>query len=374
LPLPAVHDADRAGDTRRKKRAVRKEPEMHGDDLRAKEAKLTKWIGTKLPSAQDITIANLEKPAISGYGHVHYFFDLSWREDGRQKTERLVLREEPGGVQLHPDYDIRAQFHTMKCLENSNVPVPRAYWIEEDKSVMGGAFLVMERVDGKILNPQFVAVEPSGLLHESTPEERGKMWRQAVETLARIHTLDWKRLGLSFLGVPKGGTDAIDRQLVYLKTLQKAAGTEREPLVNAVLDWLDKNKFEPKHISLCWGDARLGNMLYSNGKIAAVLDWDMVHLGAPEADLAGFLLIEPQSQLAGPKTPWAGVPDREETIRHYESITGRSVEHMFYWQALRMLRPTLVYWRLVKITPGASPDDSRPRNMLINLAQMIGVQ
>ena len=116
-------------------------------------------------------------------------------------------------------------------------------------------------------------------------------------------------------------------------------------------------------------------MLYSNGQITAVLDWDLVHLGAPEADLAGFLLLEPESQTKGPKSPWAGLPGTEdETIRYYESMTQRSVEQLFYWKILRLLRPTLITWRLVKINSGVSIDESHARNLLVRIGQMIGVQ
>jgi aminoglycoside phosphotransferase (APT) family kinase protein len=78
---------------------------------------------------------------------------------------------------------------------------------------------------------------------------------------------------------------AVDRQIEFLKRAARAAEVEREPLLNAVFDWLDTNKCAAKQICLCWGDARLGNMLYADGKIAAVLDWDLVHLGDPEGDV-----------------------------------------------------------------------------------------
>ena len=118
----------------------------------------------------------------------------------------------------------------------------------------------------------------------------------------------------------------------------------------------------------------MGNMLYASGRVTAVLDWDLVHLGDAEADLAGFLLMEPESQTRGPITLWAGLPSPDETLRYYESQTGRSVDKLSYWRVVRLLRPTLISWRLGKIRAEAAVDESHARDMLMRIAQMIGVQ
>ena len=44
--------------------------------------------------------------------------------------------------------------------------------------------------------------------------------------------------------------------------------------------------------ALCWGDPRPGNIIYRDGEVAAVLDWELAHIGAPEGDLAYFLLVD----------------------------------------------------------------------------------
>ena len=39
----------------------------------------------------------------------------------------------------------------------------------------------------------------------------------------------------------------------------------------------------------CWGDARIGNMIFRDGRCVAVLDWEMATLGPPQMDLGWFL-------------------------------------------------------------------------------------
>ncbi len=45
--------------------------------------------------------------------------------------------------------------------------------------------------------------------------------------------------------------------------------------------------------TLCWGDSRLGNILFDDQqRVAAVLDWEMLLAGDPVQDLAWYLVID----------------------------------------------------------------------------------
>ena len=50
---------------------------------------------------------------------------------------------------------------------------------------------------------------------------------------------------------------------------------EKHPVCSNAHDWLVANKPELQKISMCWGDSRIGNVLYKDYKASALLDWEM---------------------------------------------------------------------------------------------------
>ena len=322
-------------------------------DPEVKRVKLEAWLRTKLPAAEALSIGPLEK-ATSGYASEIHFFDLNWREGDQEKAEKLVIREAPTELQIHPDYDVGTQFNIIKCLEGSSVPMPRTYWLEENNKVLGAPFFIMERVEGEILNPIQPGEEPRGPLYEASPEQRSRMWLQSIEVIANINTVDWERLGLAFLGVPGKSTNALDRQISHYERMWKWGGVQPQSIFNDAFAWFKSNRFEPELISLCWGDARLGNLMYRNDRVVAVLDWDMAHIGAPEADPAWIMAIEwITRETIG---AWDGVPDRGEVIQCYEEMTGRRLQNFHYHEAFAMLKLSILFLRVISTIPGIPSD------------------
>ena len=102
----------------------------------------------------------------------------------------------------------------MARLAGTSVPVPTVRWLERDPATLGGAFYVMDAVDGEVPS-EVPSYHVYGWVHDAPPERRTRIWWHGVETMARVHALDWRALGLGFLGEPSSPRDAIDRQLAY---------------------------------------------------------------------------------------------------------------------------------------------------------------
>lgn len=306
-------------------------------DVDAAQAALTAWFGRKMPAAEDVRLSALDKPS-AGISNETFVCDLSWREGGQEKSEALVIRLEPRDFRVFPEYDLSAQAKVMQCLESSDVPVAKVPWMEEDSNVLGCPFYVMSKIDGEI-PPEVPPYHTFGFCFDATPERRAKVWWSGIETVARVHALDWEAAGLSFLGVPKGGAGPIDRQLDYYASfLDWTRGDEPQPILDAALKWLRENVIEPKRVSLCWGDARLPNLIYRDDEVVGVLDWEMAFLGDPEADLAWWLFLDwhHSSGLGIPRLE--GLPERDETIRRYEELTGWKVENSHYHEVMAAFR------------------------------------
>ncbi len=80
-------------------------------------------------------------------------FTAGWEEDGERSDHRLVARIEPpaGAWPVFPTYDLDMQFRVMRLVRaETGVPVPEPLWYEGDPEVLGGAFFVMDRVDGLV--------------------------------------------------------------------------------------------------------------------------------------------------------------------------------------------------------------------------------
>jgi aminoglycoside phosphotransferase (APT) family kinase protein len=310
-------------------------------DLDAVRARLETWLRSRLGG--DAAIAALSKPA-AGMSNDTLLCEVT--RAGR--TERLVVRLAPNDFQVFPEYDLAAQYRLLACLAATDVPAPRVRWLETDVGVLGCPFYVMEAIAGEVPSeiPNYHAF---GLLFDADPARRARMWWSGIETLAKIHALDWARLGLDFLGVPGPGTDPLDRQLAYWRRYYAWARNGRTwPICAAALDWLEAHRFVPRDVRLCWGDARLPNLVFRDDTVVGVLDWEMAFLGDPEADLGWWLFMDWATGPGYGLPRLAGLPGREETIARYEALTGRRVTHPLWHEVFAAVRFALIMARIAR--------------------------
>lgn len=311
---------------------------------------LVPWIAHRMPAASHLVLSDIQKPGM-GLSNETYLFSLSWEDAGARKKRDLVLRMAPSD-RVFPDYHLEHQFLIMKALAGSGVPVPEMLWMEKDTAVMGSPFYLMERLHGT-MPKDYPSYHGSGMFFDLPLEKRVSLWRDSVQVLARIHMVDWKGRGLEFLGVPAPGTGPIDRQLAYWERYLawiKTDPSEKHPVLERALEWLKENRYEPESIGLCWGDARVGNILYTEPehRIAAVLDWEMAFLGDPEADLAWFIFIDRYLHEEYGLPRLQGLPSAEDTIQQYESLMGLPVKRFAYNEMFAAFRFGMILVSVIK--------------------------
>ncbi len=311
------------------------------DQMAELKSRLFPWLARKMPHAENLCIADIQKPGM-GISSETYLVDLAYEAAGQRRTEGMVLRTAPQESKVFPEYDLGLQFRIMHLLKDTNVPVARMHWLEEDPSILGAPFFLMERLEGEV--PQdYPPYHGSGMFFDATPEERARMWWGGLEAMVKVHKLDWKGLGMSFLGVPKSGTDSVDRQLAYWNRYfdwLKDDPAESHPTLEASLAWLDENRYAPERVTLCWGDSRMGNVLYrrEDRHVVAVMDWEMAFLGDPEADLSWYILLDWQHSAGAGLPRCEGTPEYEETIRRYEELTGWKVKNLLFNEVFSAVR------------------------------------
>lgn len=311
-------------------------------DLDALRARLADWLRAKLPGTRELALSALRAPK-AGVSNETFLFEIAHRGG----TERLVARLQPQDFLVFPEYDLGAQYAIMERLAATGVPVPRVRWLEPDPAVLGSPFYVMDAVDGEVPSevPSYHVV---GWVNEAPVERRARAWWNGVEAMARVHAVDWRALGLGFLGEPAPGTGPIDRQLDYW---QRYLGWVCEdgppqPTLEGGLAWLRANAFAPRRLALCWGDSRMPNLMFRDDRVVAVLDWEMAFLGDPEADLGWWCFLDWANNegYGGPHLD--GIPRKEETIARYGELTGAPVEHAFWHEVFAAFRYGVIMARV----------------------------
>jgi aminoglycoside phosphotransferase (APT) family kinase protein len=90
-------------------------------------------------------------------------------------------------------------------------------------------------------------------------------------------------------------------------------------------------------VAIVHGDYRTGNFLEHAGRITAILDWELVHLGDPMEDL-GWICVN-SWRFGEIDKPVGGFGTREELFAGYEE-TGRKVDadRVMFWEVMGTLR------------------------------------
>lgn len=318
-------------------------------DLEADGKKFEAWLRQQLPHATDLVMSPLVSPTSSGFSNETLLFDLSWREDDRARQEKLVVRIQPVGYQVFPEYDLSLQYRTMQLLEPTDVPVPKIFWAEEDDTgIFGAPFYVMGQLSGRV-PPDNPPYHTGGWLTEVTPAEREAIWLAGFDCMARIHRLDVDATGLSHLRRPHLGETGLDQELAYYDDYWKWASAGRpNPVIEAAREWLDANKPSGEPEGLVWGDARIGNIIFDGVTPVAVLDWEMVNYGSPEKDVAWAIFLDRHHSEGMEQPRLEGFPSYDDTLAYYAEKSGHRVRNLHYYQVYAGYRFGIIMLRIAQ--------------------------
>jgi len=296
------------------------------------------WLRARLPGRDNIRITDVGTPN-TGLSSQTLLFTLNYTYP-EEKSERLVLRAGPRGAGLFPSYDMEMQARTIRALKASAIPVPLVRWYEPDTAVIGTPFFIMEFIEGEVPSDTAPGFHGQGLFFDATESERVAMWRAGIENMAALHGLDWKNLELPAMpGWADNAEEAIASQIQLLENWIRWGKMENIELIQRGMLWLKQTPVPSERLSLLWGDARPGNIIYREGMPVALLDWELASVGLPEFDLfywwwSSVIL----AQVNGVES-LKGLPDRAMTIAMYEKATGRCVADVFrYAETFAVLR------------------------------------
>ena len=290
--------------------------------------RIAAYLQHKMPDAREIEVSQLWRIP-GGASRETWSCDATWREGKARAGRGLILRRDPEASLLETERDV--EFRVYEALQGTGVPVPEVFWLEDDPQWLERPFFVMARLPGDA-SPQNVLATAD---LEAIAEHK-------IEVLARIHNLDWRALGLEFLGVPDG-LDACARiEIERWETIMREQALEPQPVLELALAWLREHQPVAPRIALVHADYRTGNFLVERDRITGVLDWEMVHLGDPLEDV-GWVCLR-QWRWAGDARV-GGLLPRDEFYDRYEAASGIAVdrEAVRFWEVLGNLKLAVIF-------------------------------
>ncbi|MFM9227027.1 MAG: phosphotransferase family protein [Actinomycetota bacterium] len=234
--------------------------------------------------------------------------------------DRFVLqRARPGALR-----GLATETAVLRAAARAGVPVPELVVDGSESAALERPFMVVRAVEGETIARKI-------LRDEEYAGARGTLAIQMARAAARISRIDPA-------DVP--GLVAED-QLEQYRAVLDATG-EAHPVFEVALRWLESNRPPESAPRVVHGDFRLGNMIVDRDGLAAVLDWELAHLGDPLEDL-GWMCV--RAWRFGGARPAAGLSGYDEILEAWADESGITelgttvtASALRWWEALGTLK------------------------------------
>ena len=259
----------------------------------------------------EVTIANL-RALTGGASRTTWAFDARTPEG----TRALILRTGPPD-DVHAGMELEARVQALAAA--AGAPVPHVLVADDSPAALGNPFLVCDEIGGETIARKIQrGLDDTG---------RDRLLRQCAHALAAIHRADANGAGLAEEDPVAASRGRLDEIHDTTATFEWA------------FRWLAAHRPPPSPPRLVHGDFRMGNLIVNGSDLAAVLDWELVHVGAAYEDLAWFCIRAwrfgaPEELGAG------GLGSVEAFLSAYEHASGTAVDRVAirWWLILATLR------------------------------------
>ena len=193
------------------------------------------------------------------------------------------------------------EFKTLKSLHTAGLPVQKPYFVEPQTEENPHPFFVIEYIDGR---PEIAPIDPDDFL------------KKYAYQLAQIHQTDATNFDLR----------------LQTKDHEPRRETSNDQLrENDIYDAIEAQKdLQPNKPVLRHGDFWPGNVLWQDGQIVGVIDWEETLIGEPLADVAICRL----------DLLWIlGIDAMHHFTELYQSQMNLDMADLPYWDLCASLRP-----------------------------------
>ena len=225
-----------------------------------------------------------------------------------QRRRALILRTGPPD-EVHAGMELEAGAQRAAAI--AGAPVPHVLVADDSPAALGKPFLICDAIPGETIVRRIQRrLDDAG---------RARLLGQCAAALAAIHRAAPDLPGISDEDQMAGWRDQLDTIGDTTATFEWA------------FRWLADNRPPPSPPCVVHGDYRMGNLIVDDSGLAAVLDWELVHIGEVYEDLAWFCIRAwrfgaPASHAAG------GLGSIEDFLHEYEKAGGAKVDRpAFHW-------------------------------------------
>jgi len=229
------------------------------------------------------------------------------RPDGQ--TQKMIVRQH-GAVDLQQNPQIAAdEFKLLQITQSAGLATPAPYYIDQSGDIFPTPYVAIEYIEGKT---------------EFALDYVADFIPQFATHLARIHAVDCSKRDLTFLP---------EQRQKYAKKISELPPKLDESIDEGrIRDVLESAGQLSQHNAsvLLHGDFWPGNLLWNDGRLVAVIDWEDAALGDPLADVAN----------SRREILWAfGIDAMHSFTQHYQSITTIDFTNLPIWDLFAALRP-----------------------------------
>jgi aminoglycoside phosphotransferase (APT) family kinase protein len=242
------------------------------------------------------------------------------RPDGH--TKKMIIRQH-GAVDLKHNPQVAAnEFKLLQLVHSAGLAAPKPYYLDQSGEIFPTPYIVIEYIEGET---EFALSHVPDLI------------LQLATHLSRIHAVDCSKLDVSFL--PQQEQRYADKLRERPAILDESLDEGRiRDALEAVWPLSQRNTPVLLH-----GDFWPGNVLWKDGQLVAIIDWEDAAVGDPLADVANGRL----------EILWAFGSDAMQSFtQQYQAMTTTDFTNLPYWDLCAALRPIaqIAQWGLDDIT------------------------
>ncbi|NHN37822.1 phosphotransferase family protein [Pseudomaricurvus alcaniphilus] len=304
-------------------------------------SKLEQYLRNKYPQLPEIIITNFT-PYYGGY--VKQMAKVTLVANDALPSTIVLRRDLAMSFTGTRSFD---EFPVMERVYSLGLPVPRPILAEEDETILGGSFLLMEEVANVSPAGAYFAKE-----RKQEPVRVGPGFCQEIaSTMATLHS----KTALTEHSIEQR-QQARAALLEEISALQAEwQSISRPPMSIAVdlgFEWLLQRPLpDNRPCGLVHADCGMHNYLVRDGHLVAVVDWELAHQGDPAEDLAMIRMM-----VAGDVFKW------EDFVTQYVGAGGDAnacdPEAVAYYSILLFTRHILNATRLRTYYHTGARDDA----------------
>lgn len=274
----------------------------------------------------------------------------------RDELRPLVLRYAPlrNAGRIFVEYSIPEQAELQARLAGDGLPVPMTRWVDPFGATLSLPGFVMDKIPGDVPHASPFA---AGLIGGASDEVRQQRIDAMFAAQGKVHRVDWQRLRLQpFVRGAAGRTSVESYVNWFWKTLEwirpEPAVIERFGRVRKRL--VDNQPDEHvDDLALIHGDPSLGNYMFDDRQVSAVIDWELSGILNPAYDVAMQCLSNAYYRTVSPSEVATRIPADAEWVARYELVTGLRVRHFEFYRKVATCALLVVQHSMARNIPEA---------------------